>query len=60
MKKTYSAPALTDIRLNCSSFFAISGGGKGNEGDNAESRQFWGNTIFDDDTDDTSESDFLE
>ena len=60
MKKEYIAPALTDIRLNCTSFIAISGGGQGNEGDNAESRQFWGNTVFDDDADDTSETRFFE
>ena len=48
MKKEYFAPALTDIRLNCTSFLMISGGGKGNEGDDAESKRFWGTTILDD------------
>lgn len=40
MKKEYFAPALTDIRLNCTSFLMISGGGKGNEGDDADSKRF--------------------
>ena len=37
MKKTYSAPTLVDIRLACTSFLVISGGGKGSEGDDADS-----------------------
>lgn len=57
MKKEYFAPTLTDIRLNCSSFFAISGGGKGNEGDDAESRRFWG--VLDEEDDDTAEPSFF-
>ena len=48
MKKTYSAPTLTDIRLACSPLLNVSGGGKGNEGEDAESRRFWGTTILDD------------
>lgn len=60
MKKQYFAPALTDIRLNCSTFIALSGGGSGNEGDEAESKRFWGSTLFDDDEDDSSDSDFFE
>ena len=51
MKKTYSAPTLEDIRLACSSFLMISGGGQGNEGDDAESKRFWGTTILDDEED---------
>ena len=58
MKKEYFAPALTDIRLNCSSFVAISGGGKGSEGDDAESRRFWGGSIFDDTDEDEEDIDF--
>lgn len=56
MKKTYSAPTLVDIRLACASFLMISGGGKGSEGDDAESKRFWGNSIFEDD--DEEEVDF--
>lgn len=56
MKKTYSAPALADIRLKCTSFLMVSGGGQGNEGDDAESKRFWGNSIFEDD--DEEEVDF--
>jgi len=48
MKKTYSAPTLEDIRLACLPLLNISGGGQGNEGDDAESKRFWGSTIFDD------------
>ena len=58
MKKTYSAPTLTDIRLACSPLLNVSGGGKGNEGDNAESRKFWGGTIFDEDTEEEDDIDF--
>ncbi len=58
MKKTYSAPTLTDIRLACSPLLNISGGGKGNEGDNAESHKFWGGTIFDEDTEEEDDIDF--
>ena len=53
MKKEYFAPALTDIRLNCTSFSMISGGGKGNEGDDADSKRFWG-IIEDDDEEEES------
>jgi len=48
MKKTYSAPTLEDIRLACSSFLMISGGGQGNEGDDAESREWQGGFLWDD------------
>ena len=53
MKKTYSAPTLVDIRLACASFLMISGGGKGSEGDDAESKRFWG-VIEDDEEEDES------
>lgn len=48
MKKTYSEPTLTDIRFACSPLLNVSGGGQGNEGDDAESKRFWGTTILDD------------
>ena len=56
MKKTYSVPTLKDFRLACSSFLMISGGGKGSEGDDADSKRFWGGSIFDD-TDEDKEED---
>ncbi len=30
----------------------ISGGGQGNEGDDAESKRFWGTSVFDDEEED--------
>ncbi|MBP5629143.1 MAG: hypothetical protein J6X27_04795 [Bacteroidaceae bacterium] len=57
MKKEYFAPTLTDIRLNCATFLALSGGGKGSEGDDAESRRFWG--VLDEEDDDTAEPSFF-
>lgn len=58
MKKEYFAPTLTDIRLNCATFLALSGGGKGSEGDDAESRRFWG-VLDEEDDDDTAEPSFF-
>ena len=59
MKKTYSAPTLEDIRLACSSFLMLSGGGKGSEGDDAESRRFWGGSIFNDTDEDEEDESFF-
>ena len=56
MKKTYSAPTLVDIRLACTSFLMISGGGQGNEGDKADSKSFWG--VIADGTEEEEESFF--
>ena len=48
MKKTYLIPQATAIRLDVSPLLNVSGGGQGNEGDDAESKRFWGTTILDD------------
>ena len=56
--KKYFTPAINIVRINASPLLALSGGGKGSEGDHAESKRFWGGSIFDDIEEDDVEADF--
>ena len=58
MKITYISPTLNIIHLNTAThLLVLSNGGKGNEGEHAESRSFWGTSIFEEDEEE-AEDDF--
>lgn len=46
MKRNYISPAIETVKVSGTPLLVLSGGGKGNEGDHAESKQFWGTTVF--------------
>ena len=48
MKKKYIAPSIDITYLRVNPLLTLSGGGSGNEGDDAESRQFWGGPVEED------------
>lgn len=46
MKRNYISPAIEIVKVSGTPLLVLSGGGKGNEGDHAESKRFWGTTVF--------------
>ena len=47
MKKKYLSPAIETVKVSGTPLLVLSGGGKGEEGDHAENRRFWGTTVLD-------------
>ena len=42
MKRIYKKPYIACVRMSPTALLMLSGGNKGNEGDHADSRKFWG------------------
>lgn len=58
MKRNYISPAIETVKVSGTPLLVLSGGGKGNEGDHAESKQFWGNSIFEEEEEETNDGAF--
>ena len=60
MKKTYIVPQIDSTLIHVRPILTPSGGGQGQEGDEAESRKFWGPSLFDEEDDMDETIDFGE
>lgn len=59
MKKTYISPAIEEIKVNSTPLLVLSNGGKGNDGDHAENKKFWGSSIFEEEEEENTDDNYF-